>query len=58
MSEPADFYDKLLDVAREAERYGYAIVIWTPEELGETDPGRVEDIMIERGSEYIEMVNG
>ena len=33
---------------------GYVVVIWTPEELGEVDTGNLEDIVIQRGNEFIE----
>ena len=34
-------------------RKGYCVVIWTPEELGDADAGNLEDIVIERGNEYL-----
>ena len=33
---------------------GYAVIIWTPEELGNCPVDEIEDISIERGSELIE----
>jgi hypothetical protein len=50
------------DVLTQAERNaidkirdkGFAVAMFTPEELGETDPGRVEDMMVERGWSAIE----
>lgn len=33
---------------------GYAVIVWTPEELREADPGRVEDRSIELGWDVIE----
>lgn len=36
---------------------GYAVVIWTPEELGNADPSEIESIMIERGAHAIDSVN-
>ena len=32
---------------------GYCVVIWTPKELGDADIGDLEDIVIERGNEYL-----
>ena len=32
---------------------GYCVVIWTPEELGNADVNHLEDIVIERGNEYL-----
>ena len=36
---------------------GYCVIIWTPEELGDTCSVRLEDIVIERGNEFIEWSN-
>jgi hypothetical protein len=33
---------------------GYAVIIWTPEELLDVDPGQVEDRSIELGHQIIE----
>ncbi len=33
---------------------GCAVVVWTPEEIGNADPDELESIMIERGHIYIE----
>lgn len=41
-------------VINELRDAGYCVVIWTPEELGETDTDRLEDIVIERGNNFIE----
>lgn len=32
---------------------GHVVIIWTPEEIGEADASTLEDISIERGSEYL-----
>lgn len=32
---------------------GYAVIIWTPEELGDTDPEWVQDCSIQYGNEYL-----
>ena len=32
---------------------GYAVIVWTPEELGEADPIWVEEMSISYGSEYL-----
>jgi hypothetical protein len=37
---------------------GYSITTFTPDELGETDSGILEDLMIERGWDFIEHCNG
>ena len=33
---------------------GYAVIVWTPEELGNCPRNRLEDLSIERGAEVIE----
>jgi hypothetical protein len=35
------------------QSFGYAIVVFSPEELEGADPTRVEDLMIERGWEVV-----
>lgn len=42
-----------LKVLREIRNEGYAVIVWTPEELGDTDPGWVEDCSISYASEYL-----
>lgn len=37
---------------------GYAVIIWTPEELRDAPPGRVEDRCIEQGWDTIEYLQG
>lgn len=32
---------------------GYLVVIWTPDELGDTDVGGMEDVVTQRGNEFI-----
>jgi len=36
---------------------GYAIIVWTPDELGDAPPFRVEDRSIELGWEIIAQLN-
>ena len=36
---------------------GYAVIIWTPEEIGDADAGHLEDIAISRGNDYLESAN-
>ena len=40
-------------VLREMRNEGYAVIVWTPEELGTTDPEWVEDCSISYGNEYL-----
>jgi len=32
---------------------GYAVVVWTPEEIGDLNPRKIEDRVIELGNEVI-----
>ena len=36
---------------------GYCVIIWTPAELGEIPIRYLEDIIIERGNDFIESCN-
>ena len=42
----------------ELREAGHCVIIWTPDELGDADIGSLEDIVIQRGNEYLELVNG
>jgi hypothetical protein len=42
-----------LEMLREMRSEGYAVIVWTPEELGETDREWVEDCSISYGNEYL-----
>ena len=42
---------------KELRHAGYAVIVWTPEELGEADAKRVQDRSIELGHEVIEDLN-
>ena len=41
-------------VINELRDEGYCVVIWTPEEMGDVDSDHLEDIVIERGNNFIE----
>jgi glucosamine 6-phosphate synthetase-like amidotransferase/phosphosugar isomerase protein len=41
-------------VINEMRDEGYVIVIWSPEELGDTNVDDLEDIVIERGNNFID----
>ena len=43
-----------LAVIRALTARGYAVVIWTPEELRGANPNLIEDLMIERGAAAID----
>lgn len=42
--------ERIINELRDA---GYCVVIWTPEELGNADANHLEDIVIERGNDYL-----
>lgn len=44
-------------IINELRNAGYCVVIWTPEELGDIDSHALEDIVIERGNNFIEWAN-
>ena len=46
----------LIDVIDQLRRKGYCVVIWTPEELGDADANNLEDIVTERGNDYLSTV--
>jgi hypothetical protein len=41
-------------MTRPLRTYGYAVILWTPEELKDADPRRLEDRSIELGQDIIE----
>jgi hypothetical protein len=45
-----------LQAIRAMRDEGYLVIIWTPEELGDIDPGHMEDTLIERGNDMIEQL--
>ena len=38
---------------QELRAQGWAVILWTPEELGEVDPSSVEDQSIQFAAEYL-----
>lgn len=42
-----------VDMLKEMRHEGYAVIVWTPEELGDVDPDWVEDASITYGHEYL-----
>ena len=45
--------DEWKKVVKEMIDEGYAVIVWTPEELGDVDPDWVMDASISYGSEYL-----
>jgi hypothetical protein len=48
-------YQRAINAMRDE---GYLVIIWTPQELGDIDASHVEDILIERGNDMIEQLQG
>lgn len=46
-----------LKVLQELRNDGYAVCVFTPEEIGETDVDELEDVMCERGCFFIKQEN-
>jgi len=42
-----------INVLRSLKEKGYAVIVWTPEELGENDPECIEQISIGYATEYL-----
>lgn len=42
-----------LTALREMREAGFAVIVWTPDELGDVSPRWVEDCSISYGSEYL-----
>jgi hypothetical protein len=45
--------EKQMQAVQDLRHAGYAVIIWTPEELGDANPRKVEDRSIELGHEVI-----
>lgn len=50
----ADLNEKQIDQVMALRAEGFAVIIWTPEELKAANPRRVEDRSVELGWEVIE----
>jgi hypothetical protein len=42
-----------IEMLREMRSEGYAVIVWTPDELQDVDPQWVEDASISYGNEYL-----
>jgi hypothetical protein len=49
-----DLNEEELEMIRNLRDRGFAIAVFTPEELGEVDPMRFEDAMVDAGWDAIE----
>ena len=47
-------FDQVMRMIKQMRDAGYAVAVFTPEEVGEIDPSQVEDKMIEAGNICIE----
>lgn len=45
-------------VLQQLRNLGYAVCVFTPEEIGEADADELEDVLCERGYFFIEQENG
>lgn len=45
--------EEQIKVIGELRDSGYAVVIFTPDELGDADPENLEDILVERGWAFL-----
>lgn len=46
-----------LETIRQLRAEGYAVIIWTPEEIGDADIDELVGLSISVGSDYLESVN-
>ena len=44
---------KLFEIEMKARDLGFVVVVFTPEELGETNKNQFESYLIEKGIEYL-----
>ena len=54
---PEDQEAKDIESIQRLRDLGYSIAIFTPDEIGEAESGVLEDLMIERGWDFIEHCN-
>lgn len=45
-----------LNMLHQLRDKGYAVAVWNPQELRGVDPSDVEDIMIERAADFIDVM--
>lgn len=46
-------HEQAFAYARQLRKHGYAVVVFTPSELGGADPARLENHLVEQGNEFI-----
>lgn len=47
-------FEKVIEYMKRIQASGYAVAVFTPEELGDINPEWIEDHMVECGNDYIE----
>lgn len=57
ITNPTPDENYVREVMENLTSHGYAVVVWTPEEIGDADPELLQDIAIERGAQYLDEVN-
>lgn len=53
MTESELPHDQAFAYARQLRKHGFAVVVFTPSELGGADPARLENHLVEQGNEFI-----
>ena len=56
-NDPETLSEQDLTCLRDLRKRGFAVAVFTPSEIGESDPESVEDSMIEAGWRRIEYAN-
>lgn len=51
----AEIVEAAIKAVRKLREHGYAVVVFSPKELGGVDPTEVQDSMIQDGDNYIDM---
>lgn len=49
--------DEVVEMMRKMRNVGYAVAVFTPEEIGDLDAESIEEIMIISGNQYIDTHN-
>jgi hypothetical protein len=43
-----------LSIVRQLRQQGFAVVVFTPKEVGDADSSALEDLMVERGNNFLD----
>ena len=55
--DPETLSEQDIALLRDLRKRGFAVAVFTPSEVGDTDPESIEDTMIEAGWRRIEYTN-